>query len=109
MDHEKDDKGETHFSHGEIGNISDMIKTQQIHAYVNSIIPKAKNIFEAKARLIELIVEREEPYVHTFWEPVDFAMQLLRELGKPEDLLILIDFFETETMKEALARIIKGN
>jgi len=105
----EDDKGEIHFSHGEIGHFADMVQIPKTNTSSNLIIPRAKNIFEAKARLIEQIVAGEEvPYVLSAWsDPKDFAVLLLNELGKPEDLPPLIGFFEEYTMKRALAEILE--
>lgn len=103
----EDDKGKKHFSQGEIGAYPDMIQTPKTHP-INLILPNVKNIFEAKARLIEQIVQKEEsPYASSTHAPGACAILLLRELAEPKDLPLLINFFEYESMKEALADLIK--
>ena len=120
-----DEQGQTHFSHGNIGHVADMVYCAGVTI---RILQKAHNLFEAKASLVELIIEHqiallelefsgkffEELFKVFGWakkrktskpkESIDFK-PLMRELG---DLPLLIGFFKGETTKKIFEEVLKN-
>jgi hypothetical protein len=112
-----DEEGKTHFSYGPIGHAADMVYCAGVtHDSVNKMLQKASNLFEAKAALIELIIENQkslekinEDYsvfglFRKKSETIDFK-PLMREL---KDLPLLIGFFKGGTTLKIFEEVLKN-
>jgi hypothetical protein len=119
-----DEEGHTHFSHGPIGHAADMVYCPGTTTFVNRMLQKAHNLFEAKAALVEIIIEDEAQYKqfteeHSFrnWfrkrglssKPVEDTSTDFRPLMRQlKDLPLLVGFFKGPATLKVFEEVLKN-
>ena len=113
-----DEQGQSHFSFGDLGHIADMVNIPGIsNPDFNRILPKARNLLEAQASIIELIISKKSEFDTkkipsiSDWllkklppEPIDFR-PLMREL---KDLPLLMGFFTNPVALKTFEEVLKN-
>jgi len=69
-------------------------------------LPKAKNLFEAQANLIEVMIDRYCQLRLTKWLNGYYPMMLMREIGR-QNLPLLINFFDEPNAVKSFSEVLK--
>jgi hypothetical protein len=120
-----DEDGHIHFCHGSVGHAADMVNIPGVtYVEINRILPKAQDLFQAKASLVELIIEGHDssqkmmdefslgtwlrkkgfPIKPPEQDSVDFR-PLMREL---KDLPLLVGFFKNPATQIVFEEVLKN-